>query len=325
MTSNGLEMLQLINESARIIRDEQLRGDRLEFKYIIVDEYQDISRQRFNLTLELSKLCNAKIIAVGDDWQSIYAFSGSDVSLFTRFEEAFGHGILLKIVNTYRNAQEIINIAGGFVQKNTAQISKDLISYKHIKDPVIIETYTENVDRSQYEGKGGKFFLVGETVERIMKEIFKENPKSSILILGRYGFDARNLSRSADFEYNEKMGVVVSKTFKDFDYEYMTVHKSKGLGYDNVIIINAIDAKFGFPSRIEDDPVLKFVVHEDDTIEFAEERRLFYVALTRTKNRVYIVTPQQRPSPFVRELVHDYPNVVVHGQLDESTNKCGCV
>ncbi len=318
---NAIDFEDMINESARIIRDEQLRGDRLEFKYIIVDEYQDISRQRFNLTLELSKLCNAKIIAVGDDWQSIYAFSGSDVSLFTRFKESFGYGSLLKIVKTYRNAQEIIDIAGNFVQKNATQITKDLISPKHIKDPVIIETYTENVDRKQYEGKGGKFYLVGETVERIMKQIFDENPKSSILILGRYGFDARNLSKSADFEYNEKMGSVVSKTFKDFDYEYMTVHKSKGLGYDNVIIINAMDAKFGFPSRIEDDPVLKFVVHEDDSIEFAEERRLFYVALTRTKNRVYIVTPQQRPSPFVRELVHDYPNVVVHGQLDESTNK----
>ena len=318
---NAIDFEDMINESARIIRDEQLRGEKLSFKYIIVDEYQDISRQRFNLTLELSKLCNAKIIAVGDDWQSIYAFSGSDVSLFTQFKETFGYGSLLKIVNTYRNAQEIIDIAGNFVKKNTAQIDKDLISPKHIKEPVIIETYTENVDKKQYEGKGGKFFLVGETVERIMKQIFKENPKSSILILGRYGFDARNLSKSADFEYNEKMGSVVSKTFKDFAYEYMTVHKSKGLGYDNVIIINALDAKFGFPSRIEDDPVLKFVVHEDDTIEFAEERRLFYVALTRTKNRVYIVTPQQRPSPFVRELIHDYPNVVVHGQLDECTNK----
>lgn len=317
---NAIDFEDMINESARIIRDEQLRGDKLEFKYIIVDEYQDISRQRFNLTKELSKLCDAKIVAVGDDWQSIYAFSGSDVSLFTNFKETFGYGTLLKIVNTYRNAQEIIDIAGNFVQRNTAQITKDLISPKHIKDPVIIETYTENVDRKQYEGKGGKFYLVGETVERIMKQIFNENPKSSILILGRYGFDARNLSKSADFIYNEKMGSVVSKTFSDFDYEYMTVHKSKGLGYDNVIIINAMDAKFGFPSRIEDDPVLKFVVHEDDAIEFAEERRLFYVALTRTKNRVYIVTPQQRPSPFVRELVHDYPNVVVHGQLDESTN-----
>ena len=104
---NAIDFEDMINESARIIRDEQLRGDKLEFKYIIVDEYQDISRQRFNLTKELSKLCNAKIIAVGDDWQSIYAFSGSDISLFTRFKETFGYGTELKIVYGGQNEKYI--------------------------------------------------------------------------------------------------------------------------------------------------------------------------------------------------------------------------
>lgn len=102
--------------------------------------------------------------------------------------------------------------------------------------------------------------------------------------------------------------------------EYLTVHRAKGLGYDNVIIINAMDAVYGFPSKIQDDPVLKYVIKTDRSIEYAEERRLFYVALTRTKNRVYIVTPQQRPSPFVRELVRDYPNITLRGSLDDEHN-----
>ena len=58
-----------------MLREKEIQGERLGFKYIIVDEYQDISRQRFNLILELSKLCDAKIVAVGDDWQSIYAYA----------------------------------------------------------------------------------------------------------------------------------------------------------------------------------------------------------------------------------------------------------
>ncbi len=314
---NAVDFEDMINDSARIIREEQIKGAQLDFKYIIVDEYQDISRQRYNLTKELSTLCNAKIVAVGDDWQSIYAYAGSDITLFTEFTKTFGYGKELTITKTYRNAQEVIDIAGGFIQKNIKQIRKSLVSPKHITNPVIIQTYTEDVNRKEYEGKGGKFFLVGETVEKIMKEILTENPKSSILLLGRYGFDGYNLTRSSDFQYWESTGNVTSKTFKDIEMEFMTVHRSKGLGFDNVIIINAIDTVYGFPSQVQDDPVLKYVVRGDHDIEYAEERRLFYVALTRTKNRVYIVTPQQRPSPFVRELIHDYPKVMLRGTLDD--------
>lgn len=314
---NAIDFEDMINDSARVLRGAKEQNLKLDFKYIIVDEYQDISRQRFDLTKELSNLCNAKIVAVGDDWQSIYAYAGSDITLFTHFKETFGYGQELCITKTYRNAQEVIDIAGGFIQKNIEQIHKALISPKHISNPVIVQTYTENVDRKLYEGRGGKFFLLGETVEKIMKEILSENPKSSILLLGRYGFDGFNLTKSADFEYWEKTGNVTSKTFADIEMEFMTVHRSKGLGYDNVILINAVDSTYGFPSKIQDDPVLQYVVKVDRSIEYAEERRLFYVALTRTKNRVYIVTPQQRPSEFVREIVNDYSNVTLRGHLDE--------
>ena len=320
---HAIDFEDMINDSARILREAKEQQIVPDFKYIIVDEYQDISRQRFDLTKELSNMCDAKIIAVGDDWQSIYAYAGSDITLFTRFKETYGYGLELRITKTYRNAQEIIDIAGGFIQKNTEQMQKALISPKHITNPVIIQTYTENVDRKQYEGKGGKFFLLGETVENLMKEILSENPQSSILLLGRYGFDGYNLTKSADFEYWEKTGNVTSKTFADIEMEFMTVHRAKGLGYDNVIIINAMDSVYGFPSKIQDDPILHYVVKTDRSIEYAEERRLFYVALTRTKNRVYIVTPQQRPSEFVRELVKDYPNVILRGQLDEYQQNTG--
>lgn len=320
---NAIDFEDMINDSAKIIHEQEINGKKLDFKYIIVDEYQDISRQRFNLTKELSNLCNAKIIAVGDDWQSIYAYAGSDITLFTHFKEAFGYGLELSITKTYRNAQEVIDIAGGFIQKNTSQIKKALVSPKHIQNPVVIETYTEEVDRKQYEGKGGKYFLIGKTVETVIKHILQENPQSSILLLGRYGFDAYNLGRSSDFVYDEKTGNLYSNTFKDKPIEFMTVHRAKGLGYDNVIIINARNEVYGFPSQVQEDPVLKYVVKDDHSIEYAEERRLFYVALTRTKNRVYIVVPKEHPSEFVTELLNDYhSSIKVHGDLvlDETTD-----
>ena len=313
----AVDFEDMINESARILNQQLISGKTLDFKYIIVDEYQDISRQRFDLTKSLSQICDAKIIAVGDDWQSIYAYAGSDITLFTKFKDSMGYGQELKITRTYRNAQEVIDIAGGFIQKNDSQLKKALVSPKHIQDPVVIESYTEDVNRTQTKGKGGKYYMIGKTVEDIVATILEENPKSSILLLGRYGFDAYNLSRSADFIYDEKTGGVKSKKFPGVRLEFMTVHRAKGLGFDNVIIINARNELYGFPSQIQEDPVLKYVVKDDFSIEYAEERRLFYVALTRTKNRVYIVVPEQHPSKFVTELISDFKNVKVNGKINE--------
>lgn len=314
---HAIDFEDMINDSARILREEEVQGKKLDFKYIIVDEYQDISRQRFNLTKELCKLCNAKVIAVGDDWQSIYAYAGSDITLFTDFKNTFGYGLELCITKTYRNAQEVIDIAGGFVQKNLSQIRKALISPKHIEHPIVIKTYTEEVDRKEYEGKGGKYFLIGKCVEEIMDGLISkyENPK--ILLLGRYGFDGYNLTKSADFIYDDKTGFVRSKKYNADYFDFMTVHRAKGLGYDHVIIINARNETYGFPSQVQEDPVLKYVVKDDHSYDYAEERRLFYVALTRTKNRVYIITPQQHPSDFVLELIRDYPQVKVFGEIDK--------
>ena len=314
---HAIDFEDMINDSARILREEEVQGKKLDFKYIIVDEYQDISRQRFNLTKELCKLCNAKVIAVGDDWQSIYAYAGSDITLFTDFKNTFGYGLELCITKTYRNAQEVIDIAGGFVQKNLSQIRKALISPKHIEHPIVIKTYTEEVDRKEDEGKGGKYFLIGKCVEEIMDGLISKYEHPKILLLGRYGFDGYNLTKSADFIYDDKTGSVRSKKYNADYFDFMTVHRAKGLGYDHVIIINARNETYGFPSQVQEDPVLKYVVKDDHSYDYAEERRLFYVALTRTKNRVYIITPQQHPSEFVLELIRDYPQVKVFGKIDK--------
>ncbi len=323
----------MINESAELIRKKKIAKERLGYKYIIVDEYQDISRQRYNLIKELSSLCEAKIVAVGDDWQSIYAFSGSILPLFTHFCEEFGYGQELKITRTYRNAQELINIAGSFVQRNSEQIQKSLISNKSIKNPVIIQTYCDKKEKKSEDApKGGIYHYLGEAVNRSIQEILDQNEKSgkrgvaSILLIGRYGFDARNMCNSEDFNYDEKSKTIYSVKFgRRVKLSFLTAHSSKGLSADNVIIINAKDELFGFPSQIEDDPVLRLVVSHDDSYNYAEERRLFYVALTRTKNRVFIITPENRPSEFIKELLIEkklYPNVVLNGNLNfESTKR----
>ena len=326
--SNSIDFQDMINDSARILREKEIEKERLDFKYIIVDEYQDISRQRFDLTKELSNLCEAKIIAVGDDWQSIYAFSGSDITLFTHFCSIMGYGEELKITKTYRNAQEVIDIAGNFIQKNESQIKKSLVSPKRIQKPVVIETYSEDYDRNAFKEKGGKYFHLGKKVEEVIGQILEKNKEegkgkdSSILLIGRYNFDARNLCFSDDFIYDEKNSKIISKKYRYAKLEFLTAHSSKGLGYDNIVIVNARNELYGFPSKVDNDPVMQYVVRDDKSIEYAEERRLFYVAMTRTKNRVYIVTPEQHPSEFILELIKDYPNVSLYGNVvkEQETN-----
>ena len=82
---------------------------------------------------------------------------------------------------------------------------------------------------------------------------------------------------------------------------FLTVHKAKGLEADNVVLLNFRNSTLGFPNKISDDPLLELVLTAAEDFDYAEERRLFYVALTRTKNRVYILTDEYRPSEFFGE------------------------
>lgn len=318
--NNAIDFSDMINKSARLLKESKKVSDQIDFKYIIVDEYQDISRQRFDLVGALHDVTNAKIIAVGDDWQSIYAFSGSDITLFTKFSDIMGYAELLKITKTYRNSQEVIDIAGNFIQKNIAQIKKTLKSPKTIKDPVIIYTY----DSRQKRFGGNSNYNLAKSVETALGKILdynklegKDSKKQEVLLLGRFGFDGKNLERSSLFEYKDYGNKIKCIKYPDLKITFMTAHASKGLGYDNVIVINGKNETYGFPSKIENDPVLNYVVKRDDSIEAAEERRLFYVAMTRTKNRVFFIAPEENPSEFLLEIKHDYKNVVLKGEWNE--------
>ena len=150
-----------------------------------------------------------------------------------------------------------------------------------------------------------------------------ENRNSKkILIIGRFGFDGDHLDRSGLFEYRKHGDKLKSVKYPKMDITYMTAHSSKGLGYDEVIVVNGKNEIYGFPAKIEDDPVLSLVVKEDRSIDYAEERRLFYVAMTRTKNRVYFIAPEKNPSEFLLELKSCFPaNVKLMGQWNEEQPK----
>ncbi len=307
----AIDFEDMINNASNVLDGYISRGEKLPYDYILVDEYQDISLQRFDLCEKLARASDAKIIAVGDDWQSIFRFSGSKIDLFTKFEDRMGYANVLKITKTYRNSQELIDVAGNFVMENKEQIKKTLKSNKSIKDPVILMSYNDASEKDH--NNHGPFYRLGEAIEKSLDEIVAQHgEQKTVLLIGRYGFDGRNLSSLEDlFQFND--GKVISKKYPKVKIEFLTAHSSKGLGYDNVILINGKDDVLGFPSKIEDDPVMKLVIKDDESIDFAEERRLFYVALTRTKNRVYIVTPQLKPSKFILEIKDKFTDVILRG------------
>lgn len=294
---NQIDFADMINDAHFYLQEIERQNVTLPYKYIIIDEFQDIARQRFILTKRLSQITQAKVVAVGDDWQSIYAFSGSDITLFTRFLELMGAGTELKITHTYRNSQELIDIAGGFVQRNTSQIRKQLISPKHLENPIVLEVFDDSVKPME---------RLADTIEHIIGEILSEyGEQSSILLIGRYNYDMYKLYQTNRFS-ELPGGTIRSEKYPNAKITFMTAHSSKGLGYDNVILINMFEGEFGFPCQIEDDPIIKLVTYEDNSMPFAEERRLFYVAMTRTKNRVYIAAPKTKPSRFLVELIKDF-------------------
>lgn len=289
-SGNFIDFEDMIVKATELLKSNGFNFDNKNYRYLIIDEYQDISQPRFNLIKELADLFSCNIVAVGDDWQSIFSFAGSNVELFTKFKEEMGYAEVLKITNTYRNCQELIDVAGEFVQKDENNIKKTLHSDKHIEKPICIYSYIDD--------RGSNLIDKAETLSKIIKNIYNENKKSKILLIGRYNYDMEKLFKTNLFyQFREK---IVCNECKKANIEFSTVHRSKGLEFDDVIIINAIDDTFGFPSKIKDDPIFSVINEKID--RYAEERRLFYVALTRAKNKVYIVVPKSKPSPFVIEL-----------------------
>ena len=273
---------------------EKLDDVKLNYKYVIIDEYQDISQQRFNLAKKISEVSDSKIIAVGDDFQSIFAFAGSDISLFTEFSNLMGYASLLKITHTYRNSQQLINVAGSFVMTNRKQIKKQLVSPKQLENPVMVIAYDDSSNKTK-----NKIIMLNKCLDDIQKK-FGNNQK--ILLIGRYNFEKYYLINTDDF-YEISADKIKAKKYPNFEIDFLSAHSSKGLGYDQVIILNGDDGTYGFPSQIKDDPIMQVINVVDNSYLFAEERRLFYVALTRTKNKVYILTPVNNPSSFVLEII----------------------
>lgn len=263
----------LIREATRLLSKKNA-GFGAQFDHIMVDEYQDISPARLAM---LEALCAGSrerapsLFAVGDDWQSIYRFAGSDVSLTTDFLTRFPHGSIGYLDTTYRFHSQIGAVANPFIQVNPRQLNKPLNSLKEQKKKAV-------------------HLMPSEQLEEVLGKLAKANTgePASIMLIGRN--HANRPSELATWKAQSPQ----------LDLNFVTAHASKGLEADYVFILDVNDGTF--PSASSAHGMEAVLLASDEEIPFAEERRLFYVALTRAKKECWIFANPERPSPFVQEL-----------------------
>lgn len=255
------------------------------YKLILVDEFQDISQSRARLIeAMLQQDEDAMLFAVGDDWQSVYRFAGSDLAIFKNFNRHFGHAEILFLTRTFRANQGITDAATGFIMKGGGVYDKQVTAQDPSRQSVVqIVGYQRREDVVE---------KVLQTLDQFGHEANVAGQTRSVLILGRYNLQLTDLQRHG-----------VSSRRPHLTIEFKTVHGAKGQEADYVIVVGLLtDRAYGFPSQITDDPLLAFVMPESDEPGGYEERRLFYVALTRARHRVVLVAREFRGSTFCDEL-----------------------
>ena len=284
---NEIDFNDMINLAVDAIKEGRYIHN---YSLVIVDEYQDISKSRYNLLRAMRDSRDYHLFCVGDDWQSIYRFAGSDIGFILNFAQYWGPTEISKIETTYRFSQSLIDVSGSFIMNNPMQIAK------------------------QIRGANTPGFAVGEingytdkyAMEFTVNRLNELPQNSTVYFIGRYSLDVKLLEEGQflSCKYNNASGLidVVYTKRPDLKMQFITAHKSKGLQADYVFIINNKNGRLGFPSQIQDAPILSLLLENCDSFPWAEERRLYYVALTRSRKKTFIVTVAKQESEFVEEL-----------------------
>jgi DNA helicase-4 len=264
------------------------------FTHIIVDEFQDLSRGRARLLKALlAQVIDRRLFCVGDDWQSIYRFTGSDIEQMTHFAEAFGFTRRCDLTHAHRFNAELLAASSLFIQRNPKQLTKTLVAGRALGEPPIeVHSPVNGEDpRQLLERVLARIEQLASCEWRPAPNALDQRPR--VMLLGRY-----------NFTQPEGWGKLVRRHSR-LALEFLTVHGSKGLEADYTVLLDVIAGWMGFPSEIVDDPVLDLVLAGTGEFPNAEERRVFYVALTRAKTRCFLLTDAGRQSKFVEELQRD--------------------
>ncbi len=284
---HGIDFEDMLNMAAGLLEQGRYESP---YELVMADEFQDASRARARLCRALVSKPGRYLFAVGDDWQSINRFAGADVSVMTGFREWMGQGQVLKLEQTFRCPQALCDASSRFISRNPVQIAKAVRSATPAVGPVL-QAFQMNRREEMQDG-------VRQYLTRLHQQLSSgavpqgRNGRVTVFILGRYRADRSAMPSDWKTAFGSTM-----------DVEFLTAHRSKGREADYVILPGMVNR--GFPSLRADDPVLSLAMPDGDTYPLSEERRLFYVALTRARRSVAMFTLQGKHSPFLDELVRD--------------------
>ncbi len=293
-----IDFHDMINKATEHVESGRYRSP---FGYILVDEFQDISPGRARLLKALlDQSSTTQMFAVGDDWQAIYRFAGSDIAIMREFRERFGERARIDLTTSFRCTDRIAAVATKFVLKNPAQIRKR-VSSTYRADRPCVHVGLPGEERSD---------LLGEALRTIAAHVVNGDAKPTVLLLGRYRHSRpENMAELA-------------KKYPGLALNYKTVHGSKGLEADYAVVLNLCSGKYGFPTEVADDPLLDVVLAAPEKHPNAEERRLLYVAITRARRGVFLLANGGPPSAFVMELLAESDDVTVFGRPPHGDIPC---
>lgn len=271
----------MIRRAAELVEEG---GWRSPYRWILVDELQDLAAARLRLVRALiASAPETRTFCVGDDCQSIYRFAGSDVGLMTRFEEHRGFARRVELDRSFRVNDRLLAVAVRFVGRNPGQLAKRIEAHER-RDRPAVEIRALAAATSLDESLAG---VLGE----IRAEMIGIGcDRASVLLLGRYQ------------HLEPEILPTLCARFSELDLRFLTVHGSKGLEADFVVILGMESGRFGLPCEISDDPLLDLVLSGPESFPYAEERRLFFVALTRARRKVWLLGREDSPSSFVIEI-----------------------
>ena len=253
-----------------------------KWKYVLVDEFQDISAARMDFVQAIVEQGpDPSLTVVGDDWQSIYRFSGGKLELTTRFGEMVGSYTSTSLQKTFRYNNSIANTAGRFIMMNPEQYRKDIKTHDQVDES---QVYLLDDKMSPPEG-------LFERIVEVVRKIRENDPNGSVAVIARYNYLLADAKTS------------LSKARLQTNVNFWTFHKSKGLETDYVVLIGFSQGRLGFPNENKEEAIIEALLPSIDGYPHSEERRLMYVGLTRARKKVYIVANPSAPSDFVVELL----------------------
>lgn len=250
-----------------------------KYQYILVDEFQDVN----NLQVELIKLLlteQTQLFCVGDDWQSIYGFRGSNVSYIIDFENYFPNSKVVKLNLNYRSTQNIVGASNEVISHNKFKVEKDIQASKKSEHKIVV--YAGNSEEENIQ------FCFDKVSELLVDGLTNED----ILFLYR-----RNKMYSPYFFRFKNEGIKVQSK---------TIHSAKGLEAKVVFILGLTEGHGGFPDIWLEDRIFQVIKKANHDLLMEEERRLFYVAITRAKDKLFLITEKGNESSFLKEIPEIY-------------------